>query len=313
MPSEQLAELCDYLRTHPAVVEKAVIRQSYHDAAQTSGSIKLGDDTAAIPDGEEWLLMAGEAMLPNFISKEPWFAGYCAVMANVSDIAAMGGRPLAIVDMIWKSDESLAETLWTGMKAASQRYQVPIVGGHTSNCAPTTLLGASILGKAKRLLTSFDARPGDELLMAVDLRGAWYGDNPFWNASTTADEEQLRGDIELLPQIAEARLSNAAKDISNGGIFGTLMMLLECSNVGAQVDIDSIPRPDRCPLTHWSTAFPSFGYLITCLPENRHPIIERFNARGLSCESVGVITAERALVLSDGDDSTTIWRENEIV
>ena len=39
---------------------------------------------------------------------EPWFAGYCGVMVNLSDVAAMGGRPVAVVDALWAEDDASA-------------------------------------------------------------------------------------------------------------------------------------------------------------------------------------------------------------
>src|SRR4028118_1942159 len=63
-----------------------------------SSKVLLGDDCAAIPDGDGYLLLAAEGMLPLFVETEPWFTGWSAVMVNVSDIYAMGGCPIAVVD-----------------------------------------------------------------------------------------------------------------------------------------------------------------------------------------------------------------------
>lgn len=65
--------------------------------AGTSGAIALGDDCAAIPDGGGWLLVAIEGFLSDVVAQDPWFAGYCGIMVNVRDFAAMGGWPLAVV------------------------------------------------------------------------------------------------------------------------------------------------------------------------------------------------------------------------
>ena len=60
-------------------------------AAWHSGAaIAIGDDCAAIPDGNGFLLLATEGFLNDFVATQPWFAGYCGVMVNVSDIYAMG-------------------------------------------------------------------------------------------------------------------------------------------------------------------------------------------------------------------------------
>src|SRR5258707_992828 len=83
----------------------------------------------------------------------------------------------------------------------------------------------SVLGRARRLLTSFDARPGDDLVVAVDLRGRMHARHAFWNASDDAPPARLRADYALLPRIAEEGMAVAAKDVSMGGIAGTALML----------------------------------------------------------------------------------------
>ncbi|WP_423251192.1 AIR synthase related protein [Klebsiella pneumoniae] len=60
-----------------------------------------GDDCALIPDGSGYKLLAIEGFINRFVAEDPWFAGWCGVMVNLSDIAAMGGRPLAVVNALW--------------------------------------------------------------------------------------------------------------------------------------------------------------------------------------------------------------------
>lgn len=296
-----LRDLVVFLGASAAVQEKVSIAQSYRPAAALAGAVRVGDDCAAIPEGEGWLLLAAEGMLESFVESDPWFAGYSAVMVNLSDVAAMGGRPLAIVDVIGTSGAALAAEVWAGMAAASQAYGVPIVGGHTSHTRPgASFLTASVLGRAKRLLTSFDARPGDDLLMAVDLRGAWRGDNPFWNCSTDAPATRLRRDLELLPSIAERGWCGAGKDISNGGLIGTLAMLLDCSGVGAEVRLDKLPQPPGVDLRRWLLAFPSYGYLLSVPPGRSALVAALFHAHGVACAPIGRITASLSLRLRYG-------------
>ena len=83
---------------------------------------------------------------------------------------------------------------------------MPIVGGHTNIRTDRSQLSVAIVGRAKRLLTSFDARPGDVLVAAVDHRGRYRAPFDNWEAATDAPPERLRGDLDILPQIAEAGL-----------------------------------------------------------------------------------------------------------
>ena len=195
-------------------------------------TVRVGDDCAAIADGDGYLLLAIEGFINEFVAADPWFAGWCGVMVNISDIAAMGGRPIAVVDAVWANGHTAADPILQGLRAASETFSVPLVGGHTNVRSDRSQLSVAILGKAKRLLTSFDARPGDHLIAAIDLRGRYRDPFPNWEAATDAPSGRLRSDLAILPDIAEARLCVAAKDISQGGIVGTALMLAECSGVG---------------------------------------------------------------------------------
>ena len=269
--------------------------------AETDG-VLLGDDCAAIPDGDGHLLFAIEGLVEDFVAQMPWFAGYSAVMVNLSDIAAMGGRPMAVVDAIWSAGADQAEPVLQGMAAASAAYGVPIVGGHSNQHAPRAQLAVAVLGRAQVLLSSFAARPGQQLLMAVDLRGQWEGAYPFWNASTRAPSPRLRADLALLPELAEAGLCAAAKDISMAGIVGTALMLIECSRVGVQIDLSALPHPpghghldDGEAFMRWLQSFPSFGYLLSVAPEHVQEVQARFRARNVACEAIGEITSGSTL------------------
>lgn len=296
-----LSRLAAFLRTHTGVADKLAIPQAYAPAAALAGAIRLGDDCAAIPDNQGFLLFAGEGMLESFVADDPWFAGYSAVMVNLSDIAAMGGRPLAIVDILWTPGLEQGGAIWEGISAASQAYGVPVVGGHTTiTRTGHSFLAAAVLGRANRLITSFDARPGDALLMAVDLRGEYRRDKPFWNASLSAPVERLRGDLEVLAALAEKGWVRAGKDISNGGVVGTLAMLLQCSQQGAELWLDHIPRPEQVDLTRWLVSFPSFGFLLSVDPSQIDSVKELFDDREIAVAQVGKITEPGAFVLVYG-------------
>ena len=297
-----LSPLLQELRHHPNVAEKLRIAAAYSPALEVAGGIEIGDDAAAIPDGDGFLLLAAEGMMEGFIELDPWFAGYCAVMVNLSDIAAMGGAPVAIVDVLWAHPQSsMATEIWAGMRAASSAYSVPIVGGHTTRFPldRTPLLAAAVMGKATRLITSFDAQAGDVLLMAVDLRGSYRGEDTFfWNASVGAPPERLRSDLLLLKELADASLVTSGKDISNGGLFGTLAMLLATSCCGAQVDLDALPMPPDVYLKRWLLSFPSYGYVLTAAPGKAADVMALFARHGIACSAIGSITAGGALEIS---------------
>jgi len=322
---DDLRELARHLRSALGVQQKREIQSAARHLGDPRGGpwgaapVRIGDDTAAIPDGEGYLLLAAEGMWPELVASEPRFAGYCAVMVNASDVYAMGGRPLAIVNALFATGAEAAEPIWRGMADAAVRFGIPIVGGHTNLHSPYAGLAAAVLGRARRLLTSFDAHPGDDLIAAVDLRGQMHPRHPFWNASLEAPPARLRDDYAVLPAIAEAGLAVAAKDISMGGLAGTALMLLESSGVGATLSLDAIPRPAGVPWQTWLLAFPSYGFLLSVPPARSARVRKAFAARDIAAAVVGRVDDSRTLALASGDaggvasgvasgvDRETVW------
>jgi AIR synthase-related protein len=306
--------LCEALRASRGFAHKRDISSVMKRLGPAlPAGIAVGDDCAAIPDGDGHLLFAIEGFVDDFVEQMPWFAGYCGVMVNVSDICAMGGRPIAVVDALWSEDAEAGHPVLDGLAEASRRYGVPIVGGHSNHKSPRGQLAVAIVGRAKKLLTSFDAKPGDVLLMAVDLRGEWQHPYPYWNASTTAPAERLRADLEILPSLAEDGLCDAAKDISMAGTLGTALMLLECSKVGARIDVDAIPRPaqiaagDDAALLRWLVAFPSYGFVLSVRPQQAGAVMARFHARGLACAAIGQVQPGPQVTLHHQGSEARLW------
>ncbi|MBB3297405.1 hypothetical protein FHT72_001665 [Rhizobium sp. BK077] len=273
--------------------------------------IAVGDDCAALPDGDGHLLFAIEGFMNEFVAADPWFAGWCGVMVNISDVVAMGGRPIAVVDAVWADGEAGATLVLDGMRAASSAFGVPIVGGHTNMRTERGQLSVAILGRAKTLLTSFDARPGDVLVAAIDHRGRYREPFNNWEAATDAAPARLRVDLELLPEIAEAGLALSAKDISQGGIIGTAIMLAECSHVGIDIDVAAIPLPAGVALDRWLVTFPSFGYLLSVAPEHAADVVTRFTARGISAAVIGAVVAGAEVALVDGETRAVVRNHAE--
>jgi AIR synthase-related protein len=303
-----LRTLLDHVRDYAGVQQKNDIQQLaaiLRDAVPTE--YPNGDDCAAIATTDGYQLLAIEGFINRFVEADPWFAGWCGLMVNISDIAAMGGWPVAVVNAVWARQGPYAEKIMQGMVAASQTYQVPIVGGHTNLRSQQEQLSVAILGKAQQLLSSFAAQPGQKIVVAVDLRGAYRAPFLNWNAATEAPPERLRGDLALLPKIARAGLATAAKDISQAGIIGTLAMLLESSKVGAEVQLDNIPRPQHVAWTDWLCSFPSFGFLLTANSEKCDELLQCFASRDIAAAVIGDVITERHLWVSSATERELFW------
>jgi AIR synthase-related protein len=271
-----------------------------------AGPIVNGDDTAALKSADGYTLFAAEGMRPEFVANDPWFSGFCSVLVNVNDIAAMGGRPWAVVDVLFVG-EAGAERVLEGIAAASELLGVPVVGGHTARVAGPTGLAVAVLGRASELIRGDAAKPGQAVVAAVDLRGAFRGAGGNFNAATTASPAKIRAALAVLPELAEAGLARAGKDISMAGTCGTLLMLLEASGVGAELELERLPAPPDVDPLRWLTAFPSFGFLLAVEPDAVGAVCARFDAAGIAAARVGTITGSRTLELRAHGERELYW------
>jgi AIR synthase-related protein len=285
---------------------RAFGRETTSALGPASARIVNGDDTAALELGGEYVLFAAEGMRGEFVAADPWFAGFSSVLANVNDVAAMGGRPWAIVDVLFLgSGEN--ERVLEGVAAASVAFDVPIVGGHTTRVGGSSMLAAAVVGRARRLLPSSGARRGHALVAAIALNGSFRGPGGNFNAATTAPAHALRAQLALLPELAEAGLLAAAKDISMAGLCGTLLMMLEASGCGASVDLERVPSPGAVDPVRWLTAFPSFGFLLAVDPRDVGAVCGRFDAVGVACAPIGEFTGDSSLTLRYGAEREAYW------
>jgi selenophosphate synthetase-related protein len=264
-----------------------------------------GDDAALIPHADGFLVVCGEAISPPFLVADPFGAGSAAVVTNVSDVRAMGGRPLGLVDMLVSPDRAHAETVLDGIAWAADKLGVEVVGGHLT-LGHEPALSASCTGFARVPLRASAARPGDTLVAAFATDGRWMSDTaPFWTALHDRDPDRLRSDGDALVEVAERGLARAARDVSMPGVAGSLLQMIEGAGCGATLDVTALPRPAGAPLERWLLAFPSFGFLLaTAQPE---PTCAVFAERGLAAAACGTFDATRTLRLAAAGETRDVW------
>lgn len=314
-----LAALIDTLRNTSAMRSKQAIQQPAAVIGSAQQSLTReqlyalpGDDTAAIACGDHFQLLAIEGMLPAFVERAPWFAGWSAVMANVSDITAMGGRATAVVNAYWHHDDTAAQQILAGIRAACEAYGLLLAGGHTSLATGNpAALAVAITGTAHNLLSTLHVAPGQVIAMAVDLEGAWHADSTYWKAFEGVPAARLRSKLDVLPRLADARLLHAAKDISNAGVLGSLLMLLETTGCGATVDLAALPCPPNAALERWLQVFPSYGFLLTLDEGDWDQVQTAFAFEGLRCERIGRVDASGALNVGHGQQHAQFWNLRE--
>lgn len=286
-PAATLADVVRAFCANPGLRAKAELGLVTEVLGPTDWLGGPGDDTAAVPVGSAHVLAGGEAMWPPFVERDPYGAGVGAVVANVNDVAAMGGRCLGIVDTIVGS-EPVARAVLEGLRDGAATYGVPVLGGHLTVAEGRPAVSAFAVGTAANPLSARRAAPGQRLLVACALEGELHPDFPFF-ASFRARAPQVPGDVEVLARLADDGACVAAKDVSMAGLLGSLAMLLEPNAAGVCVDLDALPRPPQVPLGTWLEVFPSYTFLLCAEPERVDECAAAFAERGLACADVGVL------------------------
>jgi putative methanogenesis marker protein 2 len=311
-----LDTLVDSIKNYDGITRKNFIRDAtkiledtYNIAGRTA--LGFGDDASAIDIGNDtFLLMAADGMWGRLMEGDPRWAGYCSVLVNVNDIAAMGGVPMGMTNVISVSDGNLCNEIMMGIKEGVEKFGVPMVGGHLHPDTPYTALDVSITGIVGKddVITSCGAAVGDVVLVAMDLDGKQHPNFPLnWDTTTHKTPELVQAQIMVMNKIARNHLLTAGKDVSNPGILGTLGMLLEASGVGATIELEDIPRNPSVSWDEWLKLYPGSGFVLTAREENVEECIRLLEEVNITTQVSGKIIEDKVLKLTHEDQEKTVF------
>ena len=319
--TRDLSILVKRIKNYPGLLRKQPIEEVFEKLVvgtpYGSQLPNYGDDAAVIPWGDGFLLLAADGIMPQLLIQEPYAAGKASIMVTVNDIYSMGGRPIALVNVLSHGEEEGRSQVVEGIRHGCEKLRVPMVGGHLHPDPSITVpsLSVAILGWAKRVLRSHLAHSGDNLILAVDLEGQRGCQSVMsWDANSGKTTEELLFRLETLPLIAERGLAWAAKDISNAGILGTLSIMMENSGKGAVVDLTAIPAPPAIDWLDWLVCFQSFSFILAVAPSNTEEVLSLFRERNLTAAAIGKVTREPRVILTDGRGEEPLfdWEREKI-
>jgi len=271
--------------------------------ARTSPSnavrLGIGDDCAILkpPPGHE-LLVTTDFSLEDRHFRRNWHSpasiGHRTLARGLSDLAAMGARPLAAFLSLAMPKSVARNPRWLdsfldGLLALAAAHHVPLAGGDTAQSPAQAILADIVLlgsAPAGRALRRSGARPGDLLYCtgalggaAAELAALSASPRKFRTATAAADHPHLFPQPRLAvgQALLRRRLATACIDLSDG-LSTDLAHLCTASNVAAELDLAQLPLhplstnlDDRAQITAHLHGGEDYELLFTAAPSTKIP------------------------------------------
>jgi thiamine-monophosphate kinase len=234
-----------------------------------------GDDCAVVKFGKRWQLLKTDCIVESIhFSKESpaiW-VGWKALCRAISDVAAMGGRPMDALVTIAVAPQVRLRWLrgvYSGLRKAAQRYGVNLVGGETSRSPGPAFISVALTGivEKRRALLRSGGKPSDFLYVTGQLGGSIRGKH-----------------LRFEPRLAEALwladhfAINAMIDLSDG-LGSDLPRLAKASSTGFEIDRERLPLSKGCSIEQAISDGEDYELLFAVPPEMVPTLEERWNKK----------------------------------
>ena len=209
---------------------------------------ETGDDAAVYQINEDTALIATVDFFPP-ITDDPYEFGAIAAANSLSDVYAMGGRPLLALNVVGfpaSLDKGILGRILQGGYAKAAEAECLIAGGHTVD-DPEPKYGLSVIGVVTpgQQVSNAGAQPGDALVLSKPI-----GTGIITTAGKqgVVDPEVMAGAVATMAALnrpgaaAMARVGvNAATDITGFGLLGHLKSMVKGSGVAAEISLSAVP------------------------------------------------------------------------
>ena len=226
-------------------------------AGQPDPNLLVGSDTA--DDAGVYRLDARRALVQTVdfftpIVDDPFVFGQIAAANALSDVYAMGGRPLTALNLLGVPVDAVPPeviaTILAGGGAKVREAGCVLVGGHSIR-NPEPIYGLSVTGLVhpQRMMTNAGAKPGDVLMLTKPL-GTGIATTAIKRGLASARLEKRAVAVmsrlnRVGADLAEAGLVRGATDVTGFGLLGHLASMCRSSGVAAEIDAGRVPALDR--------------------------------------------------------------------
>ena len=212
--------------------------------------IGIGDDAAALKTQNlKYLLVTTDTFVENVHFRRrglSFFAlGYKSLLANVSDIAAMGGYPThALVTIGLPKDMTVRQVrqLYNGINSLAKKLKIDIIGGDTVSSPREIIVSITLLGEVESeyLLTRSGAKPGDLICVTGKFGGPAYQNYSLLVTRRACRQAGYSLRLKEARIIAKSKLATSMID-SSDGLVRSVLEICKMSKTGARIYEDKVP------------------------------------------------------------------------
>ncbi|WP_029354444.1 selenide, water dikinase SelD [Bosea sp. 117] len=214
---------------------------------------ETGDDAAVWQLDEETCIIATTDFFMPMVD-DAFDFGRIAATNAISDVYAMGGRPLmalAILGMpLGRIETSMVREILKGGASICAEAGIPVAGGHSIDC-PEPVYGLAVIGTARseNIRKNSEARPGDALILTKALGVGVYSAAFKKEALPEGAYAEMVGSMTLLNRVGTALGKNpevhAVTDVTGFGILGHGLEVARGSGLAIELDLDRLPFLSR--------------------------------------------------------------------
>ena len=269
-----------------------------------------GDDCAVIAANSKLLISTDTSVAGvHFLKSMPAESiAYRSVAIALSDIAAMGGNPVAFnLSLVMpKFNSDWMKAFRKGLQKISKEFKLPLIGGDLVK-GPLQI-SVTVLGKPeKKILLRSNAQPEDILCLSGALGSGYIGLKEYKQSGELNNKTKpyLFPSAQIDYGRIIASIASSAIDISDG-IIQDLSHLVSSSGVGCHLDLEQVPVADKKYSTQCLEFGDDYQLLFTVPPKKLLVLQAKLNSYKKKCHTIGVMGGKK-LTLSNNKGSIKNW------
>jgi thiamine-monophosphate kinase len=269
-----------------------------------------GDDCAVIAVNSKLLISTDTSVAGvHFLKAMPAESiAYRSVAVALSDIAAMGGKPVAFnLSLVMpKFNPDWMKAFRKGLQKISKEFKLPLIGGDLVK-GPLQI-SVTVLGKPeKKILLRSNAQPEDLLCLSGALGSGYIGLKEYKRSGELNNKTKpyLFPSAQIDYGRIIASIASSAIDISDG-IIQDLSHLISSSGVGCHLDLEQVPVADKKYSKQCLEFGDDYQLLFTVPPKKLLVLQAKLNSYKKKCHTIGVMGGKK-LTLSNNKGSIKNW------